>query len=63
MRQSGSAGVSLMRANYLQARQQMIGAGYVTEQEFEHDMLRLADPEFLMPSPIMWRVCGRRAVL
>jgi ubiquinone/menaquinone biosynthesis C-methylase UbiE len=61
MWQSGSAGVSLMRANYLQARQQMIGAGYITEQEFEEDLLRLDDPDFLMPSPIMWAVCGRRA--
>jgi ubiquinone/menaquinone biosynthesis C-methylase UbiE len=61
MWQAGSAGVSLMRANYLQARQQMIGAGYITEQEFEQDLRRLDDPDFLMPSPLMWTVCGRRA--
>jgi hypothetical protein len=56
MWQAGSAGVSLMRANYLQARQQMIGASYITEQEFEQDLLRLDDPDFLMPSPLMWTV-------
>jgi hypothetical protein len=33
----------------------------ITEQEFDKDMLRLDDPDFLMPSPILWTVCGRRA--
>lgn len=61
MWESGSAGVSLRRATYKQARSQMIAAGYLTEQEFEQDMLRLNDPDFLMPSPLMWTAWGRRA--
>ena len=60
MWQSRSAGVSLMRANYEQARGDMIRAGYLTSEEFEADMAILQDPDFLMPSPIMWTASGQR---
>ena len=56
----GSPGPSLMRANYEQLRGAMIGAGYLTEQEFDQDIARLDDPSFLMPSPILWTARGRR---
>jgi SAM-dependent methyltransferase len=58
---AGSPGPSLMRANYEQLRSAMTGAGYVTEQEFNQDIARLDDPNFLMPSPILWSAWGRRA--
>jgi SAM-dependent methyltransferase len=57
---SGSPGVSLLRANFEQLRSNMIDAGYITEEEFNHDIARLDDPNFMMPSPIMWTVWGRR---
>ena len=38
----------------------MIGAGYITAQEFEEDLARLDDPDFLMPSSIMWTAWGQR---
>jgi hypothetical protein len=38
MWQCSSVGVSLMRANYEQARLQIIAPGYITEQEFDKDM-------------------------
>jgi hypothetical protein len=51
MWQSGSAGVSLMRANFEQLRGALIGARYVTEQEFDQDIAHLDDPDFMAPSP------------
>jgi ubiquinone/menaquinone biosynthesis C-methylase UbiE len=56
----GSPGADLLRANFEQIRDAMIAAGLITEQEFEEDVARLNDPDFLMPSPIMWSVSGRR---
>jgi hypothetical protein len=38
----------------------MIGAGYLTDDEFDRDLARTAMVDFLMPSPIMWTVWGRR---
>jgi hypothetical protein len=57
---AGSAGLSLTRANYEQLRSAMIGAGYITEEEFKQDMARLEHPSFIMPSPILWAAWGRR---
>jgi SAM-dependent methyltransferase len=57
---SGSPGVSLLRANFEQLRNNMIDAGYSTEEEFDQDLVRLNDPGFIMPSPIMWTAWGRR---
>ena len=56
----GSPGASMVRANYEQLRQAMIDGGWVTQQQFEEDMARLDDPEFMMPSPILWSAWGRR---
>lgn len=56
----GSAGASLLRANYEQLRSAMIDADYITEEEFEQDIACLNDPSFLMPSPILWSARGRR---
>ena len=57
---SGSPGVTLLRANFEQLRSNMIDAGYITEEEFNQDIARLDDPNFMMPSPIMWTAWGRR---
>jgi SAM-dependent methyltransferase len=57
---SGSAGASLLRANFEQLRNNMIDTGYITEEEFKEDLSRLDDPNFMMPSPIMWTAWGRR---
>ncbi len=60
MWQCGSPGASLTRANYEQLREAMIDANYITEREFDEDVARLNDPDFVMPSPIMWAAWGRR---
>jgi SAM-dependent methyltransferase len=57
---SASPGVSLLRANFKQLHRTMVDAGYLTEEEFNQDLAHLDDPGFLMPSPIMWTVWGRR---
>ena len=48
-----------MRANYEQLRDAMVAGGYVTAEQYEQDVAGLDDPEFLMPSPILWSVWGR----
>jgi len=60
MVECGSPGAMLVRANYEQLRGAMIEAGYITEQEFDKDLAGLDDPDFMMPSSIMWAAWGRR---
>jgi SAM-dependent methyltransferase len=57
---AGSPGAALLRSNYEQLRDDMIRSGYITEQDFEHDLAGLDDPAFMMPSPIMWAAWGQR---
>ena len=57
---AGSPGPSLLRANAEQLHRNMIDAGYLTEEEYTQDLIRLDDPDFIMPSPIMWTARGRR---
>jgi SAM-dependent methyltransferase len=56
----GSPGVTLMRANFEQLRGALIEGHHVTEQQFDDDLARLNDPDFMTPSPIMWTAWGRR---
>jgi SAM-dependent methyltransferase len=60
MVQRGSPGALLVGANYEQLRGAMIEAGYITAQEFDKDLARLDDPDFMMPSSILWAAWGRR---
>lgn len=55
-----SAGISILRANFRQLREAMISRNYVTAEEFEHDIVRLNDPDFVVPSGILWSTWGRR---
>ncbi|MEP7346106.1 MAG: methyltransferase domain-containing protein [Gemmatimonadaceae bacterium] len=57
---AGSPGPLLMRANYEQLRDDLVDGGYVTSSEFEQDVAALDDPEFVMPSPILWAAWGCR---
>ncbi len=60
MVQSGSWGAGLLHASYERRRQAMIDAGYVTEEEFDADLVRMEGADFMTPSPLMWSVWGRR---
>jgi SAM-dependent methyltransferase len=55
-----SVGSSLVRADFHQLREEMIGGGHITAQEFEYDIRRLDDPDFQTPSPPLWAAWGRR---
>jgi hypothetical protein len=56
-----SPGAELIRANFLQLEAPMIASGLITQEEFEQDLARLDESDFVVPSPIMWSVRGRRA--
>jgi SAM-dependent methyltransferase len=60
MWQQGSPGAALMRATYELLRDAMVDGNYITPQQLEEDIARLDDPDFLMPSPILWSAWGRR---
>jgi SAM-dependent methyltransferase len=63
MWQANGPGASLMRANYEQMRDAMIQAGYITEQQFNQDLARMQEPDFMMPSAILWSAWGQRPFL
>ena len=58
--QCSSAGAAMIRANYGQLKDAMIRGGYITEEDFEADLMRLDDPRFQMPLPMMWSAWGQR---
>jgi SAM-dependent methyltransferase len=60
MLRHGTPGESMLRANYLQLRSEMVDAGYIECGQFEADLQRLQDPHFAMPSAVMWSAIGRR---
>ena len=55
-----TSGADLTRAGISQTRDEMIDAGGIAPADIEHDLLQLSRPDFMMPSPIMWAVRGRR---
>jgi 2-polyprenyl-3-methyl-5-hydroxy-6-metoxy-1,4-benzoquinol methylase len=59
MWKSGSAGTSLMKLACNELRGIMVGSSLITESEFEADMKRADEPDFLMPSPLMWTAWGQ----
>jgi SAM-dependent methyltransferase len=56
----GSPGASLTRANFEQLHAVLIASGLLSEEEWQLDIRRLDDPDFVVPSPIMWTAWGRR---
>ncbi len=50
----------MFRANIEQLRAAIEREGVVTPAEVEADLARLDDPEFALPSPVMWAAWGRR---
>jgi SAM-dependent methyltransferase len=60
MLRHGSPGETMLRANYMQLRNQMVDEGYIGGEQVEADLKRLQDPNFAMPSAVMWSAIGRR---
>jgi ubiquinone/menaquinone biosynthesis C-methylase UbiE len=61
MWQGKSLGTHLMKANLEQLREAVLGTGSVTALEFEDDLARLDQEDFMTPSPVMWSVAARRS--
>ena len=60
MFQGGSPGASMLKTNYHQLRAAMIDSHYITPRQFDEDLAQLDDPDFIMPSGVLWSAWGRR---
>ena len=60
MFEHGSPGASMLKTNYHQLRAAMIDSHYITPRQFDEDLAQLDDPNFIMPSGILWSAWGRR---
>lgn len=54
-----SAGKSLFKLNFEEMADAILRAGLMTEAEFEADLKRVDDSDFVLPSPLMWSVWGQ----
>lgn len=59
MWRGAARGAELLRANFEQVHEAMVGGGLVTEEEYAADLGRLDDPLFVRPAWIMWTAWGR----
>ena len=55
-----SAGTNMMKLSFEELREPMVGAGLISEEEFEADLGRVGDQDYFMPSPMMWTAWGQR---
>ena len=54
-----SAGTSLLKLSCEELRESMVGSGLISQEEFEADLKRVDQQDFLMPSPMMWSAWGQ----
>ncbi len=57
---SGSIGAQLDRGSYERMREQVVSAGFVTQEEVEQVLALLDAPNFAVSSPVMLTAWGRR---
>ena len=55
-----SIGTKLMKLHFEEIREPMISSGLISQEEFEADLKRIDEEDFLMPSPMMWTAWGRK---
>jgi len=55
-----SLGTSLMKLNFEEMREPMVSSGLISEEQFEADLGRIDEQDFLMPSPMMWTAWGMK---
>ena len=53
------AGTSMMKLNFEELRDPILRSGLMSQAEFEAEMRRAEEKDFLMPSPMMWTVWGQ----
>ena len=49
-----------MKLNFEEMPGPMVSSGLISQEEFEADLKRIDEQEFLMPSPMMWTAWGRK---
>src|SRR6516164_8911545 len=55
-----SKGTSLMKLDLEEMREPMVNSELITRGEYEADLKRIDEQDFLMPSPMMWTAWGRK---
>src|SRR5215469_3396865 len=55
-----STGTNLMKLHFEEMREPMVSSGLISQEEFEADLKRLDEEDFLMPSPMMWTAWGMK---
>src|SRR6516164_8639606 len=55
-----STGTNLMKLHFEEMREPMVSSGVISRDEFEADLKRIDEQDFLMPSPMMWTAWGRK---
>jgi SAM-dependent methyltransferase len=53
------AATSMLKLNFEELRDPILQAGLMSQAEFEAEMKRVDEDDFLMPSPMMWTVWGQ----
>jgi hypothetical protein len=51
-----------MKLNFEEMLEPMVSSGLISREEFEADLKRIDEEDFLMPSPMMWTAWGRKPV-
>jgi len=54
-----SAGTNMFKLSFEELADSILRSGLISEAEFEGDMKRLDQQDFLMPSPMMWTAWGQ----
>ncbi len=54
-----SSGTRLMRLHFEEMREPMVRSGLISPVEFDADLKRIDQEDFLMPSPMMWTAWGQ----
>jgi hypothetical protein len=57
-----STGTTLMKLAFEEMREPMVGSGLISDEQFEADLKRIDEQDFLMPSPMMWTAWGRNPI-
>ena len=55
-----STGTTLLKLNFEEMREPMVNSGLITQEQFEADLKRIEEKDFLMPSPMMWTAWERK---
>jgi SAM-dependent methyltransferase len=54
-----SSGTSLLKLTCEELRDPIIGTGLISQSEFDAEMKRVGERDFLMPSPMLWTAWGQ----